>query len=271
MAYFNRDSDFEKIGSLRRLKVNTLPTLNLPTDSEEKQLGALTEQILPVLSQSEALPSTSGLLSHPRTQVNTESGMLSTQTSPSLLITSSTSDTENTENGDAQQLTTSQAVAFTKPLLRKKFKRKLLSDSSSSWSPGKKKLSSSSSTNQNNISLPKVMKSGVPQGSVLGPTLFSLYIGDLQSLPLQSKVHVYVDLLNHDLELISVWSKNISLELNPEKCSYMYIGTPHRIETIKDQNLQVKLGNSVIRNVNHVKNLGVVFDAKTAISIPRLP
>ncbi|KAJ8970870.1 hypothetical protein NQ314_000995 [Rhamnusium bicolor] len=40
----------------------------------------------------------------------------------------------------------------------------------------------------------------------------------------------------------------------------MYIGTPHRIETIKDQNLQVKLGNSVIRNVNHVKDLGVVFD-----------
>lgn len=137
---------------------------------------------------------------------------------------------------------------------------------------------------QNNISLPQNIKSGVPQGSVLGPTLFSLFIADFQNLPLHSKVHVYADdfemythmnldeapekveSLNRDLKILSDWSKSISLVVNPEKCSFLYIGTPYRVHGIKSLNLQVKLGNTILQNVTHVKNLGVVFDENLSFS-----
>lgn len=81
--------------------------------------------------------------------------------------------------------------------------------------------------------------SGVPQGSVLGPILFVIYINDLLDA-IQSPSLSYADdlkllgvfnraemgsqRLQEDLNLVNNWSKTWSAELNVLKCKTMYTG-----------------------------------------------
>ena len=80
--------------------------------------------------------------------------------------------------------------------------------------------------------------SGVPQGSVLGPTLFLVYINDLLS-GLNSEGKLFADdvklyrkvmcpedreNLQDDLCKLAEWSDKWMLEFNKEKCKVMHIG-----------------------------------------------
>ena len=90
----------------------------------------------------------------------------------------------------------------------------------------------------NNLSELHTVTSRVPQGSVLGPTLFLLYINDLP-LHISSNVRIFADdtkvyreihnesdrgLLQDDLNSLFDWSNKWKLNFNSSKCVHMHLG-----------------------------------------------
>ena len=126
----------------------------------------------------------------------------------------------------------------------------------------------------------KLLNSGVPQGSVLGPLLFSLYINDLPTATMESlKHHMYADDLqcystftpsllpraiettNCELKRIFEWSSRHGLQINPQKSQCIIIGSRQLLSRIDSQVIPpVSLNGVCIPFSTSVKNLGVFFN-----------
>ena len=114
---------------------------------------------------------------------------------------------------------------------------------------------------------------GVPQGSVLGPLLFLIYINDLnKSLKYCSAVHFADDTallhknksleemeknVNYDLKNVNSWLIANKISLNANKTE-MILFRNHRKKI--NYNLEIKIGDEVIKMSDVVKYLGIYID-----------
>lgn len=120
----------------------------------------------------------------------------------------------------------------------------------------------------------KILKHGVPQGSVLGPLLFLVYVNDINTnndnntLCFADDTTIFVSSANpHELFLKANESLNKAydwfcankLNLNTKKTNYMII-SPHKWNL--NQNYALKLGNQSISQITSIKFLGINIDEK---------
>ena len=130
-------------------------------------------------------------------------------------------------------------------------------------------------------SSPKQVTSGVPQGSVLGPLLFIIYINDLPK-NLQSGVYMFADdtkiykihsnrsetfsnEIQNDLNALQLWSDNWLLRFHPEKCKQLHIKKPSTTTNLPTRHLYKYSGDTReeinLPSVPQEKDIGVLFDS----------
>ncbi len=131
------------------------------------------------------------------------------------------------------------------------------------------------------------IKYGVPQGSVLGPILFTIYMSPLGKIMERHGIqyHIYADdtqlyiafspsenntqkLTKEKLEECIKSVKDFLLinkmKLNDDKTEFLIIGTRQQLAKMNYD--EIKVGDTLIKCADSAKNLGVIFDKNMGIN-----
>ena len=130
------------------------------------------------------------------------------------------------------------------------------------------------------------INAGVPQGAILSPTLFSIFINDIISLNQPPNYNITSLLFADDLfafnienninrlniqmqrylDHLQIWLNNWRLNISPQKCSYTIYSKGRAPKRFRDNQFQLNINNEQIPINNSPKYLGVTIDRQLNFS-----
>ena len=123
------------------------------------------------------------------------------------------------------------------------------------------------------------VRSGVPQGSILGPLLFVLFINDIyKQVSCNTNIALYADdtkiwrkilsendcvQLNQDIDALHKWSLENGMTFHPSKCKVLSVSLRRVMYNILPlDRLSYELGDCILDYVKEEKDLGIIVTSK---------